>query len=221
MIILKDITLAYSKDYNALMDINLEVQKGEKLGIVGPSGCGKTALLRLIAGLDFQKSGEAYIKDTPIKKINFARDVSLGYLTQNAIFYERKTVYKNLEWALKVRKIDKQEIEPRIYAVLKEFDITHLKNEKINTLCKSDRRLIQIARLALRKVEILLCDDIFVGIEDNNKEKIKKALHKLIEMEPKDKIVIFASGEEEVCKEFTNKILHINMGSFVEKQNEE
>ena len=221
MILLKNIILAYSKDYNALMNVNLEVKKGERVGIIGTSGCGKTALLRLIAGLDFEKSGEAYIKDTPIKKINFSRDVNLGYLTQTPIFFNNKTVYKNLEWALKVRKVDKKEFEKRIDAVLKEFDIMHLKNEKISTLCKSDCRLVQIARMALRNIEILLCDDIFVGIEENNKEKIHKALNKLIDMEPKDKIVIFASEDEALCKQFTDKTMHMNLGSFVEKQNEE
>ncbi len=221
MIVLKDIEVAYSKDYSALLGINLHVKKGEKIGIVGHKDSGKTALLRLIAGLEKQKSGEAYIKDTPIKKINFAKDVALGYLTNRAVFFERKSVYKNLAWTLKVHKVDKKEWQDRIQKVLEDFEITHLEKEKIHSLCESDRRLVQIARMALRPLEIILCDDVLTGDDSVTQEKIKTALKKLFKLPPKDKIIIMASEDEKIIKEFVTKIIHIDSGSFVEKQNEE
>ena len=216
---LKDVKLSYNKDYCALYDINLSLNKGDRIAIIGETGSGKTALLRLIAGLEKQKSGECYIKGTPIQKINFSRDVSLGYLSTKAVFFERKSVYKNLLWALKVHKVDKAEREERIDAILEEFEIQHLKKERVGTLCNSDRRLVQIARMAMRPLEIILCDDV-LSIDDNiTKEKIKKALNILFNSVPKDKVIIMAGQDEKNCKEFVNKVINIKSGSFVEDEN--
>lgn len=221
MIVLKSVDLAYSKDYNALMNIDLHVKAGESVGIIGAHESGKTALLRLIAGLEKQKKGEAFIKDTPIKKINFARDVSLGYLTNRAVFFERKSVYKNLEWALKVHKVNKKERQQRIQKVLADFEISNLEKEKVSSLCESDKRLVQIARMALRPLEIILCDDVLSGEDTATQEKIKSALKKLFALSPKDKIIIMTSEDENICKEYVTRIIHMDSGCFVEKQDEE
>lgn len=215
---LKDVKLAYNKDYCALYDVNFTANKGDRIAIIGETGSGKTALLRLIAGLEKQKSGECYIKGTPIQKINFSRDVSLGYLSTKAVFFERKSVYKNLLWTLKVHKVDKQEREARIDAILEEFGIQHLKKERIGTLCNSDRRLVQIARMAMRPLEIILCDDVLTGDDSATQEKIKKALKKLFDSAPKDKVIIMAGQDEKLCKEFVNKVIYIKAGSLVDNQ---
>lgn len=215
---LKDVKLQYNKDYCALFDINLEVNKGDRIAIIGETGSGKTALLRLIAGLEKQKSGECYIKGTPINKINFSRDVSLGYLSTKAVFFERKSVYKNLLWTLKVHKVDKKEREERIDAILEEFGIQNLKKERVGTLCNSDRRLVQIARMAMRPLEIILCDDVLTIDDTVTQEKIKKALRNLFDSAPKDKVVIMASQDESLCKDFVNKIIYIQSGSFVDNE---
>lgn len=215
---LKNVELQYNKDYCALFDINLEVKKGDRIAIIGKTGSGKTALLRLIAGLEKQKSGECYIKGTPIQKINFSRDVSLGYLSTKAVFFERKSVYKNLMWTLKVHKVDKKEREERIDAILEEFGIQSLKKERVGALCNSERRLVQIARMAMRPLEIILCDDVLSVDDTVIQEKIKKALIKLFDSAPKDKVIIMASQDEKVCKDFVNKIIHIESGSFVDNE---
>ena len=217
---LKDIKLAYNKDYCALFDINLALKKGDRIAIIGETGSGKTALLRLIAGLEKQKSGECLIKGIPVHKVNFATDVSLGYLSTKAVFFERKSVYSNLLWALKVHKVAKAEREERVNAVLKEFDIEALKKEKVKNLCGSDRRLVQIARMALRPLEIVLCDDVLSEYDADTVVRIKKALNILFDSAPKDKIIIMAGQTEESCKDFVKEYRYLKSGSFVEKQND-
>ncbi len=221
MIILKDVNLAYSKDYNALMNINLEIKTGETVAIVGGPGCGKTALLRVIAGLETIKSGATFLKDTPIKKINFSRDVSLGYITHKAIFFEKKSVQKNLEWILKVHKIDKSQRKQLIDKALNDYEISHLAEEKIGTLCESDRRLVQIARLSLRPLEILLCDNILTNKDTVTEEKVKNALKKLLSTLSKDRIFIIATENEDIAKEFDAKIIKLELGSIIGNDNEE
>ncbi len=217
---LKDIKLAYNKDYCALFDINLTLKKGDRLAIIGETGSGKTALLRLIAGLEKQKSGECLIEGVPVSKVNFAKDISLGYLSTKAVFFERKSVYKNLLWALKVHKVVASEREERINTILKEYDIESLEKEKIKNLCSSDRRLVQIARMALRPLDIILCDDVLSEYDNDTVARIKKALGQLFDSAPKDKVIIMASQEKETCADFVKEFKYLKSGSFVEKLDE-
>lgn len=219
MIELKNVYLGYNKEYYALFDINLKFQKGDRAIIVGENGSGKTSLLRVIAGLENVQKGEVYIDNTPLKNIDFSKDVSLGYLSSKPIFYENKTVLKNLMWALKIRGEEKEKQEEKALAVLKEYDIEHLKDEKVGRLCKSDRRLVQIARLALRPLDILLCDEF--DLQDNTQitEDMIKAQKKLIDAEHKDKIVIIACENVGCFKDIINREIKMVSGS-IEKENE-
>lgn len=214
MIELKNIYLGYNKEYYALFDINLKVENGEKIALVGDEGSGKTSLLRLIAGLEKQQKGEVYIDNTPINKVDFKSGVSLGYMSSKAVFFENKTVFKNLTWILKVHQIDKSVWEEKVEAVLEEFGILHLKDERVGRLCRSDRRLVQIARLALRPLDILLCDDIEISNDDKTTSKVVSALKKLISKDKKDKIVIIACSDLKTFENFVDRSTKIVSGSI-------
>ena len=219
---LKNVNLAYNKDYCALYDINLELKKGDRVCIYGETGSGKTALLRLIAGLEKHKSGECLLKGIPVNKVNFARDVSLGYLSTKAVFFERKSVYKNLMWTLKVHRVDKKERKERIENVLKEFGIENLRDEKVKNLCASDRRLTQIARMSMRPLEIVLCDDVLAEYDDmDTKARIRKAILKLFDSAPKDKVIIMTSQDRKSCEGVASKFIEIKLGSFVDNNKDD
>ena len=219
MIVLKNVVLAYSKDYNALMNVNLTVAEGERVAIVGSEGAGKTALLRTIAGLEILKSGEVYIHDIPSKKVDFANDVNLGYVTEAPVFFERKTVFDNLAWVLKNRKVPKREWETQVRAVLDEFELSYLTDLKVCTLSKLERRQVQIARLALRPIDILLCDDIFADPDAEIVKQTKKCLKILIDKEPKNKTIVFSAENEQSVGDFVSKIYYLNGGCLEERKN--
>ena len=218
MIELKNVYLGYNKEYYALFDINLKFQKGDRAVLVGENGSGKTSLLRVIAGLEKVQKGEIYIDNTPLKNVDFAKDVSLGYLSSKAIFYENKTVLKNLMWALKIRGEEKDIQEKKALEVLKDYNIEHLKDEKVGRLCKSDRRLVQIARLALRPLDILLCDEFDLQEDNKITEELINAQKKLINADHKDKIVIIACENVSHFKDIINREIKMVSGS-IEKEN--
>ncbi len=215
MIELKNVYLAYNKEYYALFDICMTFKPGDRIALVGEEGSGKTALLRLIAGLDAQQKGEVYINNTPVKKVNFARDVSLGYISSKAVFFENKSVYRNLAWVLKNRSVDKSLWQSQIEKVLTDYGISHLRDAHVGTLCRSDRRLVQIARLALRPLDILLCDDIELHADDKTYGKLGAALKKLIDSDNKDKIVILTCNNPKGCKGLVDKKIKIQSGSII------
>ena len=121
MISFINVFVKYTKEFFALSNINLKVEKGEKVALLGPVDSGKTCFLRLLAGLEKPTKGEIYLKDIPIEKIDYQTDISLGFIPYKANFFDKKTVYENLKYVLKIRKFDKSQIEEIINKVVIEF----------------------------------------------------------------------------------------------------
>ena len=88
MIKIENLYLAYNKEYYALYDINLEFKKGEVVALIGPEKKKKTTLLRTMAGLEKISKGNVLINDVPVGKIDFAHDVSLGYISRKPVLFE-------------------------------------------------------------------------------------------------------------------------------------
>ena len=216
MIELKNVSLSYNKEYYALYDINLNIQKGECVAVTGLSGSGKSSLLRLIAGLDKPIQGEILIDKTSIEEVDFISQVSVGFLSTKPVFFENKTVYNNFAWILKIRKIDKQNWEDKIDDTLNKFDILELKNKKINKLTKTEKRLVQIARLALRPLDILLCDDIGINPEEENFEVLSNAFKKLIKIDKKHKAVVFVCNNFKLFQDIATRKIKLVSGSIEE-----
>ncbi|MBO7508495.1 MAG: ATP-binding cassette domain-containing protein, partial [Clostridia bacterium] len=92
MIEIKNLYLSFTKEYYALKNINLDVADGEKVALIGETDSGKTMLLRVLAKLEKYKSGEIYIKNINIKKINFKQDIQVGFVPRSFVFLENKTL---------------------------------------------------------------------------------------------------------------------------------
>ncbi len=221
MLELKNATLAYSKDYDALLDVNMVINNGERVALVGPAGSGKTALLRVIAGLETLKCGGVYYDDVPQKKVNFLHGVSLGYLSSRATFFERKSVYKNFMWILKTRKYPKKTREPIIRQVLEDFEISYLADMKVNSLSPLERRQVQMARLAMRPLDILLVDDILEGNDEDLTREVKKSLGVLISKQPAESLVLISSSNEDLVDDLVTRKYYIDSGSVSENQTPE
>ena len=214
MIELKNVSLSYNKVYFALYDINLSIKNGEVIVVSGLGGSGKSALLRAIAGLDKITKGEILIDGVNLEDVDFISSVSVGYLSQKPVFFESKTVYQNLAWALKIRKVDKKLWEEKVDEVLKEFNLLDIKKKKINKLTKTEKKLVQIARLMLRPLDILLCDDLNLYKEDDNFEVLCKAYKKLISKDKKHKITMFISNSYDSFKELITREIRLDSGSI-------
>ena len=219
MVKIENLFVAYNKEYYALYDINLEFSKGDIVAFVGPEGSGKTTLLRTIAGLEKITKGNVFINGVPVSKIDFAHDISLGYISRKPVLFEGKSVKKNLEWALKVRDVDKKEWEVQIERVLNMFDLQKIKNERVSTLCRSDKRLVQLARLALRPLDILLMDELDLDKDNAFRSTIAEGIKILMDQEPKDKLVVMVCDINAPCPDFVTKKVYLKLGS-VEKQDD-
>lgn len=212
MIIVKNLNLKFTKEFFALYDINLEIKKGEAVSFFGPEMSGKTTMLRILAGLERPNNGEVYIKGVPLKKINFEMDVNMGYIPATPVFFENKTVYQNLQYILKIRKIKKSDVEDKINKLLIEYNLEKVRDEKIKKLNLFDKYVLSIARLSFRPIEIVLIDNIFEKLSEEELDRIKELIKK--EFIANKITIIIATTSQNICKDLTKRVIKFKLGSI-------
>ena len=145
-------------DTVALDDFTLDIHEGEFLVLVGPSGCGKTTALRCLAGLDEPDSGAVYIGDRDVTYVEPAdRDVAMVF--QNYALYPYLTVFDNIAFPLKMRKVPKRERKERVEAVAGMLDIVPLLNRRPRELSGGQRQRVAVGRAIVREPAVFLMDE--------------------------------------------------------------
>ena len=122
---LRNIYKVYPNGFNAVKDFNLEIEDKEFIIFVGPSGCGKSTTLRMIAGLEEISKGELYIDDKLVNDVE-PKDRDIAMVFQSYALYPHMSIYDNMAFGLKLRKMPKDEIDRRVRDAARILDIEHL-----------------------------------------------------------------------------------------------
>ncbi|MCO6040522.1 ABC transporter ATP-binding protein, partial [Thermococcus alcaliphilus] len=151
-------------EVTAVREMSLEVKDGEFMILLGPSGCGKTTTLRMIAGLEEPSRGQIYIGDKlvadPEKGIFVPpKDRDIAMVFQSYALYPHMTVYDNIAFPLKLRKVPKQEIDQRVREVAELLGLTELLNRKPRELSGGQRQRVALGRAIVRKPQVFLMDE--------------------------------------------------------------
>ncbi|MGI6004133.1 MAG: ABC transporter ATP-binding protein [Christensenellales bacterium] len=142
----------------AVDDFNLEVADKEFVVLVGPSGCGKSTTLRMIAGLEEITSGELYIDDRLVNDVE-PKDRDIAMVFQNYALYPHMTVYENIAFPLKLRKMPKEGIRARVMEAAQTLDIVEYLRRKPKALSGGQRQRVAIGRAIVREPKVLLMDE--------------------------------------------------------------
>ena len=126
---LKNINKVYPNGFHAVKDFNLEIEDKEFIIFVGPSGCGKSTTLRMIAGLEEISSGELWIGDKLVNDVE-PKDRDIAMVFQNYALYPHMSVFDNMAFGLKLRKVPKDQIKRLVHEAAKILDIEHLLDRK-------------------------------------------------------------------------------------------
>lgn len=214
MLDVNNVYLKYTKEYNTLNNINLKIENGEQVVLFGEKESGKSSLIRVIAGLEKVTSGEVLINNINVNKINYKTDVNLGYISSLGAYLENKTVEKNLEYVLKIRKLDKELIKSKVNGVMLSNNLINLKDRKLKDLSDFDRMRVTIARLNLRKIDFLVCDDIFENFAEADALKLANLVMDLINTNECASIV--AVSNEKLLKVIKGRIVKLKFGSIMD-----
>jgi multiple sugar transport system ATP-binding protein len=149
------------KNYGSFLavdDVSLTIADGEFVALVGPSGCGKTTTLNLVAGLIDITDGEIHIGDRLVNDLD-PKDRDIAMVFQNYALYPNKTIYKNLAFPLKMRKLPKAEIDEKVLSAAKLLDIEHLLERRPRELSGGQQQRVALGRALVRDPRAFLMDE--------------------------------------------------------------
>ncbi len=152
-----DIRKKFGED-EVIHGVNIDISDGEFIVIVGPSGCGKSTLLRMLAGLEEVTSGEISINDKRVNELE-PKDRDIAMVFQNYALYPHMSVYKNMAYGLKLRKIAKTEINRRVDEVTSLLQLDGLLNRKPRQLSGGQRQRVAMGRAIVREPSVFLFDE--------------------------------------------------------------
>ena len=155
---LKNICKVYPNGFEAVKDFNLEIKDQEFIIFVGPSGCGKSTTLRMIAGLEDISSGELKIGDRVVNDVE-PKDRDIAMVFQNYALYPHMSVYDNMAFGLKLRKVPKDEIDKMVKEAAKVLDLTPLLDRKPKALSGGQRQRVAMGRAIVRNPKVFLMDE--------------------------------------------------------------
>ena len=175
---LREIYKVYPGDITAVHDFNLEIEDKEFIILVGPSGCGKSTTLRMIAGLEEITKGELYIGDKLVNDVAPKnRDIAMVF--QNYALYPHMSVYKNMAFGLKLRKVPKDEIDVKVREAAKILDIEHLLQRKPKALSGGQRQRVALGRAMVRNPAVFLLDEPLSNLDAKLRASMRSELTKL------------------------------------------
>ena len=155
---LRHIYKIYPGDVTAVSDFNLEIEDKEFIVLVGPSGCGKSTTLRMVAGLEDISKGELYIDDKLVNNVP-PKDRDIAMVFQSYALYPHMTVYNNMAFGLKLRKMPKDEIDRRVKEAAQILGIEKLLNRKPAALSGGQRQRVALGRAIVREPKVFLMDE--------------------------------------------------------------
>ena len=168
----------------AVQDMNIHIKDGEFMILLGPSGCGKTTTLRMIAGLEEPTKGQIYVGDKlvadPEKGVFVPpKDRDIAMVFQSYALYPHMTVYNNIAFPLKLRKVPKQEIDKRVREVAEMLGLTELLKRKPRELSGGQRQRVALGRAIVRKPQVFLMDEPLSNLDAKLRVKMRAELKKL------------------------------------------
>ena len=162
----------------AVADLNLDIKAGEFVCLLGPSGCGKTTILRMLAGFEVPTEGHIYIGDENVERITpDKRDTAMVF--QNYALYPHLSVYDNMAFALKLRKMPKDEIDKKVKEAAKILDLGHLLDRKPKALSGGQRQRVALGRAIVRNPKVFLMDEPLSNLDAKLRTAMRTEITKL------------------------------------------
>jgi len=159
-------------------ELNLSVNEGELVSLLGPSGCGKTTTLRMIAGFLAPDSGSIVVAGRDVTKLGAERRPS-AMVFQNYALWPHMTVFKNVAFPLKLRKMPKDEIESRVVAMLELVNLLHHRDSRPAQISGGEQQRVALARALVQEPELLLLDEPLSNLDAKLRVKVREDIREI------------------------------------------
>ncbi len=216
-----------TKDYpvaggvvHALRGVSIQFRKNEFVSILGASGCGKTTLLNIIGGLDKYTSGDLLIQGVSTKKYgdrdwDTYRNHSIGFIFQSYHLIPHQTILQNVELALTISGVDKEERRQRAIAALEKVGLADKLKNRPNQLSGGQAQRVAIARALINDPEIVLADEPTGALDSKTSVQIMELLKEI----SKDRLVIVVTHNPELAEKYSTRIIRLLDGEVTDDSN--
>jgi len=165
-------------DVVAVQDVNLTVQDGEFFSLLGPSGCGKTTILRMIAGFSTPTAGEIFLSDRNVSVLP-PNKRNTGMVFQNYALFPHMTVFENVAFGLRARKVSSPERQSRVTSALELVNLSGLESRQVTQLSGGQQQRVALARAIVIEPEILLLDEPLSNLDAKLRRETRDQIQKL------------------------------------------
>ncbi|MBR1454860.1 MAG: sn-glycerol-3-phosphate ABC transporter ATP-binding protein UgpC [Lachnospiraceae bacterium] len=210
---IRHVSKVYDNGFKAVPDFNLEIDDKEFIIFVGPSGCGKTTMLRMIAGLETISGGELYIGNKLVNDVE-PKDRDIAMVFQNYALYPHMTVYDNMAFSQKLKKVDKAIIDEKVHKAAKILEIEHLLDRKPGQLSGGQRQRVAMGRAIVRNPKVFLMDEPLSNLDAKLRSQMRVELNKL----HKDlgATIIYVTHDQVEAMTLGTRIVVINHGEIMQ-----
>ena len=209
MIQLENIVVRFG-DFEALHNINVDVHEGEFFTFLGPSGCGKTTTLRTITGFIDPVSGSVRVKDRDITHVPI-EDRNIGIVFQSYALFPTMTVYDNIAFGLKVKKLKKPEIDKRVREIAKKVDLTDEQLQKaVSQLSGGQQQRVAIARALVTGPAIICMDEPLSNLDAKLRVQLRNELKRM--QKEFGITTIYVTHDQEEALTLSDRIAVFNKG---------
>lgn len=192
---LVDIVKVFKNGKCAINNLNLNIKDGEFIALLGPSGCGKTTTLMLVSGLYKPTKGKIYFGDKLINDFE-PKDRNIGMVFQSYALYPHFTVYENIAFPLKQKKVPKGEIDQRVKRVAKLVRIDELLDRKPSRLSGGQQQRVSMARALVKNPGVLLLDEPMSNLDTRLKIEVREEIRRLQKQLNVTSIIVTHDQEE-------------------------
>lgn len=206
---LTNLTKVFLKTIEAVKDMNLTIDKGEFMVLLGPSGCGKTTTMRMIAGLEDVTKGDILLEGESIKNLA-PKDRGVSMIFQSYAVWPHMTVYQNIAYALKLKRMPKDEIDKRVKETAAMADITEYLDRRPGSLSGGQRQRVAVARAMAVKPKLFLMDEPLSNLDAKLRVAMRTDLKRVHEQ--LGSTTIFVTHDQSEAMSLADRIVVMNMG---------
>ena len=205
---LKNITAGYDRNI-ILKDFNLEVERGQFVSLLGSSGCGKTTTLRLIAGFSEPQSGSVVFNDQDITRVPMHRR-NFGFVFQSYALFPHMTVFDNVAFGLKMRKVSREETRRRVMEMLELVDLKGFESRYPREMSGGQRQRVALARAMVIKPDLMLFDEPLSNLDAKLRVKMRVEIRRI--QQELGFTAIYVTHDQEECFAISDQVAIMNRG---------
>lgn len=196
-----------------LKGVSLAIEKGELVTLLGPSGCGKSTLLRAIAGLEEPTKGKIFLDGQEIQS-KAARERQIGMVFQSYALFPNMTVYENIAFGLRVKKIDKKEINERVRQMLQLVELTDFHGQVVTSLSGGQQQRVALARALIIEPKLLLLDEPLSALDARIRKQLQNEVRRI--QQELGITMIFVTHDQEEAMRISDRIHILSAGELAQ-----